>query len=156
MDKISAHISYKEATASQTATRKGISNDPNADQLKNMQEVAYTIFEPVRAHFGKPIFISSFFRSPDLNTAIGGSSTSQHCKGEAIDIDGDRTGVSNKEIFDYIRKHLVFDQLIWEFGDDNSPNWVHVSYTNERENRKQVLIAKKINGRTFYTPYENI
>ena len=150
MGKISTHISYKEATASQTATRKGISNETNAEQLKNMQEVAYKIFEPVRAHFGKPIFINSFFRSPELNKAIGGSATSQHCKGEAIDIDGDRTGVSNKEIFEYIREHLVFDQLIWEFGTDIHPEWVHASYTNERKNRKQVLRAKKSNGKTFY------
>lgn len=152
MDKISAHISYKEATASQTATRKNISNDPNAVQLKNMKEVANAIFEPVRIHFAKPIMINSFFRSNALNKAIGGSSTSQHCKGEAIDMDGDRTGVSNKAIFDYIRKNLDFDQLISEFGTEGNPDWIHVSYTTEGKNRKQVLRAEKVNGKTIYRP----
>ena len=150
MDKISEHISYKEATASQTAAIRGISNAPNAEQLKNMKEVANAIFEPVRRNFGKPIFISSFFRSQALNQAIGGSSTSQHCDGEAMDIDGDRTGVSNKAIFDFIREKLDFDQLISEFGTEENPDWVHVSYTNDRSNRKQVLRAERVNGKTRY------
>ena len=149
--RISKHISYKEATQSQTATRKGISNDPDAYQLQNMQLLAEKVFEPIREHFGVPISINSFFRSQKLNKAIGGASGSQHTQGRAIDIDDTLGGVSNKQMFEYIKNHLDFDQLIWEFGDNNNPAWVHVSYVSEIENRRRVLKASKKNGKTVYT-----
>jgi zinc D-Ala-D-Ala carboxypeptidase len=149
--RISKHISYKEATQSQTATRKGISNDPDAYQLQNMQLLAEKVFEPIREHFGVPIAINSFFRSQKLNKAIGGASGSQHTQGRAIDIDDTLGGVSNKQMFEYIKNHLDFDQLIWEFGDNNNPAWVHVSYVSETENRRRVLKASKKNGKTVYT-----
>lgn len=140
--KISKHISYKEAVRSDTATRNRIRNEPNDEQLAVMKEVAKKLFEPLRLHFDTPIRINSFFRSAALNKRIGGSGNSQHCKGEAIDMDA--TGeVTNKQLFDYIKDNLEFDQLIWEFGTTKEPDWVHVSYTNPKENRKQVLKAVK-------------
>ena len=149
--RISKHISYKEATQSQTATRKGISNDPDAYQLQNMQLLAEKVFEPIREHFGVPIAINSFFRSQKLNKAIGGAAGSQHTQGRAIDIDDTLGGVSNKQMFEYIKNHLDFDQLIWEFGDNNNPAWVHISYVSPTENRNRVLKASKKNGKTVYT-----
>ena len=152
--RISKHISYKEATQSQTATRKGISNDPDAYQLQNMQLLAEKVFEAIREHFGVPIHISSGYRSKALNTAIGGSLTSQHCSGEAIDIDMDGTSVTNAQIFNYIKDNLSFDQLIWEFGTDSNPNWVHVSYESTGKQRKQILKAVKSAKGTAYLPYK--
>ena len=149
-NKISKHISYKEATQSNTAIRKGIENIPDATQLKAMKALAQNVFEPVRSYFNKPIRVNSFFRSVALNKAIGGSSSSQHCKGEAIDIDA-TNGFTNKQIFDYIRDNLEFDQLILEYPDSKGEaSWIHVSYTNKRENRKQILVAIKNRG---YIPY---
>jgi hypothetical protein len=149
--RISKHISYKEATQSQTAIRKGINNEPDAYQLQNMQLLAEKVFEPLREHFGVPIAINSFFRSQKLNKAIGGATGSQHTQGRAIDIDDTLGGVSNKQMFDWIRENLDFDQLIWEFGNDSNPAWVHISYVSESENRKRVLKASKKNGKTVYT-----
>ncbi len=139
---ISKHISYKEATHSDTATRRGIKNDPNDEQLAAMKALAKNVFEPLRVHFNEPIHINSFFRSVALNKTIGGSRTSQHCTGEAIDIKG-TNGISNKQLFDYIKENLAFDQLIWEFGTDKNPDWVHVSYTAIKPNRKNILKAVK-------------
>jgi len=138
--KISKNISYKEGTHSNTAIRRRMKNEPNEEQLKAMKTLAKKVFEPLRENFGEPIRVNSFFRSIALNKAIGGSRTSQHCSGEAMDIDG-MNGVSNKKLFDYIKKNLDFDQLIWEFGNDKNPDWVHVSYKSVKENRKQVLKA---------------
>jgi zinc D-Ala-D-Ala carboxypeptidase len=141
MIKISKYISYQEAISSQTATRKKIVNITNGVQLICMQVVATKIFDVVREHFGVPLRVSSFFRCLLLNNAVGGSKTSQHCKGQAIDMQG--TGeVSNKMIFDYIKEHLDFDQLIWEFGNNENPAWVHVSYVSKEKNRKQILYIK--------------
>jgi zinc D-Ala-D-Ala carboxypeptidase len=140
--KISKNISYKEGVRSDTATRNKIRNEPDEEQIKAMKEVAKQVFEPLRANFDKPIRINSFFRSVALNKRIGGSGSSQHCKGEAIDMDA--TGeVTNKQLFDYIKKNLEFDQLIWEFGTTKEPDWIHVSFTTKRENRKQILKAVK-------------
>lgn len=150
MKTISPYISYKEATASATAARLGIDNTPNAQQLSNMRLLASNVFTPLRTAMGRPLTVNSFFRSKRLNRAIGGSPTSQHCTGEAIDIDGSDSGVSNKKIFDYIREHLPFDQLIWEYGTDSQPLWVHVSYSSAGRNRRQVLRAYKHNGKTIY------
>ena len=120
--KISAHISFAEATKSQTAIRHGLDNKPNSVQMANMKYTAEKVFEPIRKHFGKPIAVTSFFRSEELNKRIGGSTTSQHCKGEAMDIDADLYGgMTNAQIFANIKKHLTFDHLIWEFGDNRNP-----------------------------------
>tara|TARA_Y100001963_G_C6706098_1_gene411964 strand:- start:265 stop:726 length:462 start_codon:yes stop_codon:yes gene_type:complete len=150
MNKISRHISYKEAVYSATAKRKGIENVPNDDQIYNMRRVADNIFEPLRLYVGGAIKITSFFRSPELNTAIGGSAKSQHCKGQAIDIDDVFGHKSNYEMFEYIRENLDFDQLIYEFGTNDNPDWVHVSYVSKKENRNRVLRAIRENGKTRY------
>jgi zinc D-Ala-D-Ala carboxypeptidase len=150
MTQVSEHISLKEATRSQTSSRMGISNEPTEEHLAAMRITAEKVFEPVRKALNRPIIVSSFYRSPKLNTAIGGSKTSQHCKGEAIDID---TGDFNNEVFYWIKNNLVFDQLIWEFGDTKEPSWVHVSYSVSG-NRKQVLRAYSENGKTKYIPFD--
>ena len=149
-NKISKHISYKEGTYSQTALRRGLDNTPNEEQLKCMKEVAENLFEPLREWVGGPIKINSFFRGEPVNTAIGGSKYSQHMKGQAMDIDDTFGHKTNAEMYHYIKDNLDFDQLIWEFGDDNNPNWVHVSYVTHRENRKKLTIAKKVNGKVKY------
>ena len=150
MNKISEHISYKEATFSQTATRKDIDNTPNEEVLCRMKAVAENIFEPLRAHVGGPIKINSFYRSINLNVAIGGAKSSQHTRGEAIDIDDTFGHMSNKDMFEFIKDELDFDQLIWEFGDDNNPAWLHVSYVSNENNRRRVLKASKQQGQTVY------
>ena len=151
---ISEHISYAEAVKSQAAHRNGFSNEPNAEQLQCMHDVAEAIFEPVRTHFGIPIAVSSFFRSIGVNAVIGGTKNSQHTKGQAIDIDADiYGGVSNRNIFDFIHKNLEFDQLIWEFGDIDNPGWVHVSFVKQH-NRMDVLISARIGYKTVYYPYK--
>ena len=148
---ISEHISYKEGVYSNTATRRGIDNAPNEEQLKNMKLIADKVFEPLRKWVGGPIKINSFFRCPDLNKAIGGSSKSQHCKGQAIDIDDTYGRMTNAEMYHWIKEHLDFDQMIWEFGDDDNPNWVHVSYVSHEDNRNRCLKAYKSNGKTKYS-----
>jgi hypothetical protein len=115
-----------------------------------MELIAEKVFQPLREWVGKPIKINSFFRSPELNTAIGGSSKSQHCKGQAIDIDDTFGYVSNAEMYYWIKENLDFDQMIWEFGDDDNPNWVHVSYVSPEQNRNRCLKAYKENGKTKY------
>lgn len=151
--KISDHISYKEAVKSNTALRRGIDNTPGAYEQQNMEIVAEKIFEPLREWVGGPVKINSFYRSPKLNKAIGGSSRSQHCEGRAIDLDDTFGHKTNAEMFHYIRENLNFDQLIWEFGDDNNPDWVHVSYVSKEENRGRCLRALKENGKTVYRNY---
>lgn len=148
---ISKHISYKEAIKSNTATRLGIDNTPGDYELTNMQTVAEKIFEPLRAFVGGPIKINSFYRCEELNKAIGGSSRSQHCEGRAIDLDDTFTHATNAEMFNYIKEHLNFDQLIWEFGTNENPDWVHVSYVSEDQNRNRCLKAEKVNGKTQYS-----
>jgi hypothetical protein len=147
---ISKHISYKEGVHSNTATRKGIDNTPNTEQLDNMELVAEEVFEPLRAYVGGPIKINSFFRCPKLNRAIGGSSKSQHCEGQAIDIDDTFGRCTNAEMYHFIKEHLDFDQMIWEFGDDDNPDWVHVSYVSPEENRNRCLKAYREDGKTKY------
>ena len=147
---ISKHISYKEGTYSNTATRLGIDNTPNDDQLTNMELVAEKIFEPLRSYVGGPIKINSFFRCPKLNTAIGGSHKSQHCKGQAMDIDDVFGRCTNAEMYNFIKDNLDFDQMIWEFGDDDNPDWVHVSYVSEEDNRNRCLKAYREDGKTKY------
>lgn len=161
MNIISTNITYKEGTKSNEAIRLGLSNDPNPEQLANMKLVAEKIFQPLREHFNVSIGISSFFRSPEVNQAIGGAKASQHMTGQAIDIDADifdsklkdGTILTNKMIFDYIVKNLDYDTIIWEFGDESNPAWVHVSYV-KGNNRKRKLRAYKDNKRkTQYAIY---
>jgi hypothetical protein len=151
--KISQHLSLSEVTRSDSAKRHGIDNTPTAEHLENFKLLAEKVFEPIRAHFGVPIHISSGYRSKALNQFVKGSLSSQHCKGEAIDIDmdGSSNGVTNKMIFDFIKEKLDFDQLIWEFGTDLNPDWVHVSYTKVG-NRKQKLKAVRSGSKTTYLP----
>ena len=151
MKNISNHISYKEGTLSNTATRRNIDNIPDDYQLANMNAIALNIFEPLREWVGGPIKINSFFRSPDLNTAIGGSSRSQHCEGRAIDIDDTFGNKTNAEMYNYIKENLNFDQLIWEFGNDTNPDWVHVSYVSDDQNRNRCLKAERVNGKAVYS-----
>ena len=147
---ISKHVSYKEGVYSNTAIRRGIDNTPNDEQLNNMELVANEVFEPLRAWVDGPIKINSFFRSPDLNTAIGGSHKSQHCKGQAMDIDDVFNKATNAEMYHFIKENLDFDQIIWEFGNDDNPDWVHVSYVSEDDNRRRCLKAYKENNKTKY------
>ena len=150
MDRISKHISYKEAIHSNTSLRLNIDNTPSDYQITNMVGVATNIFEPLRDWVGGAIKINSMFRSDKLNKAIGGSTKSQHCQGRAIDIDDTFGHKTNSEMFEYIKANLDFDQLIWEFGDDNNPNWIHVSYVSKDENRGRCLKAYKENGKSKY------
>ena len=150
MEKISKHISFKEGIKSNTATRLGINNTPDDYQVSNMVNIAINLFEPLREFVGGPIKINSFFRCEDLNRAIGGSSRSQHCEGRAIDLDDTFGHKTNAEMFNYIKDNLDFDQLIWEFGNDNNPDWVHVSFISLDENRGRVMKAVKENGKTSY------
>ena len=147
---ISEHISYKESTRSTTAIRKGIKNIPDNKQLSNMELLAEKVFEPLRKWVDGPIKINSFFRSPELNKAIGGSGKSQHCHGQAIDIDDTYGKVANSEMYNYIKNNLDFDQMIWEFGDDDNPDWVHISYVSEDNNRRRCLKAYREGGKTKY------
>jgi zinc D-Ala-D-Ala carboxypeptidase len=155
--KISKNITYTEATKSNTAIKYGIDNTPSEIEMEAMKYVAENVFQKVREKFKVPIAVTSFYRSVKLNKKIGGSSTSQHCKGEAIDLDADVFKmVTNKEIFDYIYKNLEYDQLIWEYGTNKEPAWVHVSL-KKCNNRKQALVAYKEsnwNGKTV-TKYKN-
>jgi hypothetical protein len=153
---LSKHLSLVEVTRSETAKRRGINNQPTAEHLENFKLLAEKVFEPIREHFKVPIHISSGYRSKALNTAIKGSLSSQHCSGEAIDIDmdGSANGVTNKMVFDFIKDNLNFDQMIWEFGTDKNPDWVHVSYKSTGKQRKQILKALKVNGKTSYVPYK--
>jgi hypothetical protein len=149
--KISTNLNLSEITRSDTAKRHGIDNTPTFDHLENFKLLAEKVFEPIRVHFGVPIFISSGYRSKALNSFIGGSASSQHCKGQAIDIDMDgiNSEVTNRMIFDFIKDNLEFDQLIWEFGTDSNPDWVHVSYTKSG-NRNQKLKAVRSKGKATY------
>lgn len=150
---ISPNCSYEAATRSRTALRLGIDNTPPAEALVRMRAVARECYEPARAHFGIPIPISSFYRSPALNRAIGGSATSQHMRGEAIDLDCDGTTITNRDLFEYFRRRGNFDQLIAEYPrSDGTPEWVHVSWRSAG-NRGSVLVAERVDGRTVYRPF---
>ena len=147
---ISKHISDKEGIYSRTALRLDIDNIPEPYHLVNMQIIAELVFEPLREWVGGPIKINSFYRCKELNSAIGGSSRSQHCEGRAIDLDDTFGHKTNAEMFDYIKDNLDFDQLIWEFGNNNNPDWVHVSYVSSDENRRRIMKAYKLNGKSKY------
>jgi len=148
--KISDHITYAEAIHSNTAKRKSIDNTPNKAQVEAMKLLAEKIFEPLRKWVGGPIKVNSFFRSETLNEAIGGAASSQHCKGQAIDIDDVYGRKTNADMYHWIQMNLDYDQMIWEFGTDMQPNWIHVSYVSEEKNRNKCLKAYKEHGRTKY------
>lgn len=150
---LSENLSLAEVIRSETAKRNGISNKPNPRHLENLKIIAGCIFQPIRNFFQRAIHLSSGYRSEELNAFIKGSASSQHCTGEALDIDMDGTEVTNKEVFDYIKDNLEFDQLIWEFGTNDNPDWVHVSYKASGKQRKQILKATKVKGKTVYVPY---
>jgi len=142
---LSGHFSLSELTKSQTAERKGISNKPTLEHIENLTELCTHILEPTRRNFGKPIVITSGYRSEELCEAIGSKTTSQHAKGEAADFE--MFGLDNKSLAKYIKNNLIFDQLILEFynQDDPSSGWVHCSYSKE-ENRKEALLY---NGKEY-------
>lgn len=154
--KISEHLDLSELVRSESAKRKGIDNMPSPDIIDNLKKLAENIFEPIRNNFRVPIIISSGFRSAKLNQSIGGALISQHTKGEAIDIDMDGTpnGVTNAMVFNYIKDKLDFDQLIWEFGTNENPDWVHVSYSHTGKQRKEILKGFKVLNKTHYSPYK--
>lgn len=151
--KLTEHFTLEEMTVSPTAKRLGLSNQPTPEHIENMRYCCEKILEPVRAHFGKAIQINSSYRSPLVNKAVGGSKTSQHVNGQAIDFE--IPGIDNKVVADWVGDNLEFDQVILEFytaGDKNS-GWVHASIKKEGGNRKQRLIAKKSKaGGTQYVP----
>jgi len=134
---ISKYVSLKEATRSTIAARYNIDNTPGEEELQNMIMVATKCFDPLREHFGKPIYISSFYRSPKVNHLAGGSDTSHHMRGMAIDIDGDVYGSpSNAEIFEWLKNNVKFTQLIQEYNF----SWVHISYdpSNLKQEVKEI------------------
>ena len=155
--RLSEHLDLSEVIRSETAKRRGISNMPTAEHLENFKKLAENVFEKVRNHFRCPIRISSGYRSKELNAVTpGASATSQHSTGEAIDIDmdGSSDGVTNKMVFNYIKDNIEFDQLIWEFGTNENPDWVHVSYESSGKQRKQILKATRIDGKPHYSSYK--
>jgi zinc D-Ala-D-Ala carboxypeptidase len=149
---LSKNLTLAEVTKSTTAKRLGIDNTPDEWTTENLRQVAINIFQPLREAFGCPIYVSSGYRSAELNTAIGGSTRSQHVEGRALDLDADvYGGCTNSQVFNWIKDNLEFDQLIWEFGDQDNPDWVHVSYVYDGINRKRCLKAcRDDNGKTYY------
>jgi zinc D-Ala-D-Ala carboxypeptidase len=148
--KLSPHFNLAEFTKSQTAVRRNIDNTPSLTAIDNLQLLVDNVLQPVRLNFGRPVTVSSGYRSPHLNVAIGGSPTSDHCLGMAADIE--IVGVDNRELANYIRYNLKYTQLILEFYTDGvaDSGWVHVSY--DKNNLKcEVLRATKVNGKTKYT-----
>ena len=150
--KLSKNLSLSEVLVSQTAKRLKLTNEPTQKHLNNLKEIAINIFQPVREGLGKAIYVSSGYRSKELNKAIKGSSkTSQHTKGQALDLDADvYNGVTNRDIFNYIKDNLEFDQLILEcVGDDGTGGWIHVSYV-EGKNRGKIMSMNRFKGKPVY------
>lgn len=154
MDNISQHVSYAEATVSATGSRLGIKNVPPPDIIDIMKITAAKLLEPIRTHFGVPVRVISFYRSPALNKAVGGAAKSQHMTGEAMDLQMTQ-GVPNAQLFQWLKDSgIECCQVIWEFGTDKEPDWVHVSYsTVTRKNNREFLRAKRVKGKTVYTPF---
>lgn len=152
--KLSEHLDLAEVIKSDTAKRRGILNMPTPEHLENFKKLAVNVFEPIRKHFGVPIHISSGYRSKELNAVIGGASNSDHCFGMALDLDqqGHKGGVTNKQVFDFIKDNLKFKQLIWEGGTKQEPDWVHVSY-DEKNLKKEILLATLVKGKMQYSKY---
>jgi hypothetical protein len=149
---LTENVSLKELTKSESATRFGISNEPTEEALSNLQKLATHILQPIRDHFGKPLIITSGYRSPELCVKIGSTTTSQHTKGQAADFE--IGGIANKDLSDWIHQNLDYDQLILEFWkpEDANSGWVHCSFKGEGQNRKQYLRAFTDAGKTKYEP----
>lgn len=156
MERLSKYITYTQGIWSDTAIRRGIINTPGARELRAMKLVGEMIHTAISDFFGFSIPFASFYRSPVLNRIIGGADKSQHVAGEAIDLDADGAAITNKQLFNWIRQNLEFDQLIWEFGNTDNPAWVHVSYVSPetRKNRMQILRAIRKNGKVQYIPFD--
>jgi hypothetical protein len=154
MTALSKYATLDECSRSVTASRLGIDNNPPLEVRDNLREVCSKVFDPCREFAGGPLAIASGYRSPKLNKAVGGSKTSEHMLGQALDIDCDTFGnKTNAELFHFIKDNLEFNQLIWEFGTDKNPEWIHVSYSR-LHNKKQILKASKIKGKTVYTNWK--
>ena len=151
---ISKYVSYNEVVHSNTAIIEGLANTPNDQQLERIKILCRKVFDPAREAMGHPIAVNSMYRSTALNKAIGGSKTSQHManNGAAVDMDNRYGGFKLSELFHWIKDNLQFDQLIWEFGTDKEPEWIHVSY-NEGKNRGEILKASKKSGKTVYSKF---
>jgi hypothetical protein len=151
--KLSEHLDLSEIIRSESAKRNGILNMPTPEHIENLKALAEKIFEPIRNHFKVPIRVSSGYRSKELNAKVGGSKTSDHCFGYAIDLDADGTSITNNEIFYFIKDNLKFKQLIFEFPVNGQASWIHISY--QASNLKnEILIAKKLYGKTIYINYK--
>ena len=152
---LSKNLSLSEVTYSKTALRRNINNTPTEEHIENLKYVAEKVFQPIREHFGVPIYVSSGYRSKDLNEVIGGSPRSFHSHGLALDLDQDgrNKGVSNADVFYFIKENLQFTELIWEFGDETNPNCVHVAIAPGREDEKKIKIAKRVDNRTTYSTW---
>lgn len=144
---LSAHVTVDEFVNSPTATNRGISQTMDITTTQKAKELCENVFEPIRAHVGRPIAINSGYRSPALNRAVGGASSSQHVKGEAMDLD-----LTDRDLFEWIIDNVEYDQAIYEFGNDQHAAWFHISY-RKGANRKQALRAIKKGGKTTYVPY---
>lgn len=147
---LSKNFSLVELTSSETAARKGLNNTPDEQAIESLKALCENVLQPLREWYGKPINVTSGYRSPKVNKAIGGSGTSEHCFGKAADFTIQKDDY--RMVFQYIKENLKFRQLIWEFGNNDAPQWIHVSF-DATDNKKQVLRAKKINGGTSYVPY---
>ena len=154
--KLSKNLSLSEVTKSNTALRRGIDNSPTNEHIENLKYLAENIFQPIREHFNRPIFVSSGYRSKALNEAIGGSQRSFHSHGCALDLDmdGKASSVSNTDIFYFIKENLGFTELIWVFVDNDKPDWVHVAIAKGREQEKNAKIAYRIEGKTKYKKWD--
>jgi zinc D-Ala-D-Ala carboxypeptidase len=152
--KISEHLDLVEVTRSETAKRKGISNMPIEAHIENFKKLAENIFEPIRNHFNVPIHISSGYRSKELNTAIGGALSSDHSFGRAVDLDMDNSnnGVTNNDIFHWIKDNLKFKQLIAEYPENGLLSWVHIAY-DENNMKNEILVCTRVNGKPHYVKY---
>ena len=151
--KLSKNLSLAEVTKSNTAKRLGINNVPDDEWvIENLRQIAVNVFQPLRDAFGCPIYVSSGYRGLELNRAIGGSLRSQHMEGRALDLDADVYGkCTNSQIFEWIRENVEFDQMVWEFGDTDNPDWVHVSYVHGGVNRGRCLKAcRDDEGKVYY------
>ena len=150
MYKLSKNFNLIEFIKSSTASRLNIDNTPSNDVINNLKNLCINVLQPLRDKYGSYISINSGYRSKELNTAIGGSKTSDHCYGYAADID---TIDDNIEIFNIIKDNFKFDQLIAEMNDDGKPSWIHVSFKDT--NRNQLLIAYKDGNKTRYSLYSD-
>ena len=150
---ISEHFTLAELTRSQTAQRKGIGNMPTPEHVQNLELLCKEVLEPLRKLYGKPIRLSSGYRSAALNKLVGGSAASHHCSGMAVDID-QGSAKENMRIFNLLKAFGYFTQLIFEFGTlENGPDWVHVSY--ERDDlKREMLRAVKVGNKTQYLKYK--